>query len=417
MLLSRKTTIKLNSDEANVIGHMNYAAYKLWNICNYERRNFVPSDGGKYPDWYCQKKSHKDDLWYKQLPSQTAQETLRELHCSWKSFFALKKSGGIKNPHPPKFKHSGIAVTYLQNGFRHDQTTGTVRLSLSKGLKDYMASAYGICLNYIYLENSLFERVDTIKQIKIYPPQDNKILVIVVYEVPDVEELPDNGRYLSIDQGVHNLMTCYSSTTGETFIAGRKYLSIDHWYRKEIARVQSQWAKTQSRAGIRYPKQSKHVSRLYERKNNALKDYLHKLTREIVNYCIDNEIHTVVIGDLTGIRKNADIHNDKVSQELHALPYKKIRDMLAYKLAMAGIRLVLQKESYSSQTSPLQPVVNKKHTTPEKRVVRGLYVDGGYSWNADAVGAYNILRLYLQTNGFAANLAVIQPTTLLKVAV
>ena len=32
-------------------------------------------DWKKYPDWYYQKKTHKGNLWYKQLPSQTAQET------------------------------------------------------------------------------------------------------------------------------------------------------------------------------------------------------------------------------------------------------------------------------------------------------------------------------------------------------
>ena len=26
----------------------------------------------EYPDWYYQKKAHKGNLWYKQLPSQTA---------------------------------------------------------------------------------------------------------------------------------------------------------------------------------------------------------------------------------------------------------------------------------------------------------------------------------------------------------
>lgn len=32
MLLSQKTTIKLNNAESNIIGHMCYAAYKLWTM-------------------------------------------------------------------------------------------------------------------------------------------------------------------------------------------------------------------------------------------------------------------------------------------------------------------------------------------------------------------------------------------------
>lgn len=72
MLLSHKTIIQLNEKESNIVGHMNYAAYKLWNVCNYERNNYKELGLEKYPDWYAQKSSHKNDMWFKSLPSQTA---------------------------------------------------------------------------------------------------------------------------------------------------------------------------------------------------------------------------------------------------------------------------------------------------------------------------------------------------------
>ena len=62
---------------SNIIGHMCYAASKLWNVCNYERHHYKELGLEKYPDWYYQKKAHKENLWYKQLPSQTAQETCK----------------------------------------------------------------------------------------------------------------------------------------------------------------------------------------------------------------------------------------------------------------------------------------------------------------------------------------------------
>ena len=43
------------------------------------------------------KKAHKEDLWYKQLPSQTAQEVCRLLDKAWKSFYALKRTGGDRD--------------------------------------------------------------------------------------------------------------------------------------------------------------------------------------------------------------------------------------------------------------------------------------------------------------------------------
>ena len=71
MLLSHKTSIKISQEYSNIIGHMCYAASKLWNICNYERHHYKELGLEKYPDWYYQKKAHKGNLWYKQLPSHT----------------------------------------------------------------------------------------------------------------------------------------------------------------------------------------------------------------------------------------------------------------------------------------------------------------------------------------------------------
>ena len=106
MLLSHRTSVNIRPEYSNIIGHMCYAASKLWNVCNYERRRYKELGLEKYPDWYYQKKAHKGDLWYRQLPSQTAQETCKQLDKAWKSFYVLKKTGGIKDPNPPRFKHA-----------------------------------------------------------------------------------------------------------------------------------------------------------------------------------------------------------------------------------------------------------------------------------------------------------------------
>ena len=394
MLLSHRTEISLNNDYSNIIGHMCYAAYKLWNVGNYERMNYKELGLSEYPDWYYQKKYHKVDLWYKQLPSQTAQEVLKLLDKSWKSFYVLQKTHGIDNPRPPRFKQAPIVITYMQNAIVHEKDSDVVRLSLPKQLKIYMSETYGISDKYIYLKNKVFKDTDAIKQIKIYPPEGNKCDIIVVYEVEDIMPLPDNGRYLSIDLGLHNLMTCYDSTNGDTFIVGRKYLSICNYFNKEIARVQSQWSSLQSGKGIKYPKSSKHIQQIHKKKNNSINDYLHKVTRYIVSYCVENQINTVVIGDITNIRKDNDLGN-VTNQKLHSLPFAKIYMMLQYKLKMKGITLVKQSEAYTSQTSPLSRDVSKESAQKSNRIKRGLYKDGDKIWNADCVGAYNILRLHL----------------------
>ena len=60
MLLSKKTSIKVSREYANLIGHMCYAASKLWNVCNYERQHYKETGIEQHPDWYYQKKAHKE---------------------------------------------------------------------------------------------------------------------------------------------------------------------------------------------------------------------------------------------------------------------------------------------------------------------------------------------------------------------
>lgn len=250
MLLSKKTTIRLTDMQANYLAHMNYAASKLWNVLNYERRHYQELGLEKFPDWYYQKKVHKQNIWYKSLPSQTAQEVCKLLGQAWKSFFPLLKTGGVENPHPPRYKNENIPITYMQKGLKHESGSDTVRFTIPKRLRDHMESMYGISAQFLYLKSSVFENADNIKQIHVYPPEDGECRIIVVYEVPDVPFLPDNGKYLSIDVGVHNLMTCLDSTYGSSFIIGRKYLSVCRKYDKEIARVQSQWYARQSAGAL-----------------------------------------------------------------------------------------------------------------------------------------------------------------------
>lgn len=185
MLLSHETSLRIDDASSNIIGHMCYAASKLWNVCNYERHNYKELGLSKYPDWYYQKAAHKDDIWYKSLPSQTAQEICKLLDKSWKSVYMLQKKGGIDNPQPPRYKKTGIRISYMQNGIMHKQGTDLIRLSLPKSLKEYMLSAYGISSSYLYLKNRIFQDIDAIKQIHVYLPADGEARVIVVYEAAD----------------------------------------------------------------------------------------------------------------------------------------------------------------------------------------------------------------------------------------
>ena len=78
MLLVRKCVV-YDPDSEAILKHMSYSAAKLWNVGNYEKRNYRLLGMERFPDWYDQKRRLKANFFYKNLPSQTAQDVLQEL--------------------------------------------------------------------------------------------------------------------------------------------------------------------------------------------------------------------------------------------------------------------------------------------------------------------------------------------------
>lgn len=414
MLLSIKQIIIPNEKDKIILGNLSYSAYKLWNVANYEKRNYKALGLASFPNWYDQKKRMKDDFWYKNLPSQTAQEVLNTLQQSWKSFFKLKSTKGILNPQPPRFKNSGIGFKYLNNGFV--KLNNSIRFSIPKQLKAYLKDKYNINDDYFFLKTKRFSNITNIKQIEFIPLKNGKYEVILIYEIDDVAKLADNGNYLSIDIGINNLFTAYDNK-GESFIiSGNRYLNASYYYNKEIAYYQSIADEQQIAKGVKYPKKSRKVLSLYEKKSNTINDIIHKATKYIANYCKDNNINTVIIGDMTNIRKENSL-GKKTNQVFHALPFNKIYDKLKYKLAMYGITLIKQKEAYSSQCSPDSIEVSKKYAKKSNRKHRGLYKEENTIYNADSVGAYNILRLFKQKTKLEINCPLVGLSNPIKVTV
>ena len=80
--------------------------------------------------------------------------------------------------------------------------------------------------------------------------------------------------------------------------------------------------------------------------------------------------------------------------------------VLAVSEALKGIRLIKQEESYSSQCSPYAGRVCIENAEKSNRKERGLYITKGEIFNADAVGAYNIMKKYFAVSGIKKEMSV-----------
>ena len=390
MKLSCKTILHPTKEQKLILDSYAFATAKLWNVGNYEKHNFETLGFDTFPNWYDQKKRLKNHYWFKSVPSQTAQETLNRLHQAWKSFFELKRTGGINNPKPPYYKKGLHSFAILNNGFK--QKGNTFIITLSKQQKSFLNTTHNLKEKCFTIEIPRFQNLSDIKQLCFYPRKNGTYQIIAVYEIPDVITIPDNSRYLSIDPGVNNLATCFDSDGFSFIISGSQYLNACHYYNKEIAKLQSILDKSEPERKWISPR----MVRLFAKRKNTIDDVLHKATRLITNYCLANEINTVILGDLTGIRKDKNFGN-KTNQTFHGLPYLQFFKLLSYKLAQHGLTLTHQKEYYSSQCPPNSKHVSKRYAVPANSKKRGCYHDGNIIYNADAVGAFNILRLYLHS--------------------
>ena len=402
MKLAENFILKPNKTQQIILGCLGYASARLYNVANYERKNYSKDSNKDFPDWYNQKKELKDHFWYKNLPSQTAQETLKILSDNWKSYFkSIKdyKSNPSKytgKPKPPSYKpkDSKFNFRYLNNGFKI--IDNKLRLSLPKQLKDYLKEKYSINQKFLWIKvpNELLSAdrdyiLNNTTRLEFKPLTNDNYKLILIYKVKTPKIKADNGNYLSIDLGLNNLAACYSNKTEESFILdGGQYLSISRYFNKKIKHFQS-ILNSQGK------KSSKRLKQLYQKRDRQISHLIHAATKKIVNYCVKHNINRVIVGNIKGIRDNNNI--GKVNnQKLHQLPYDEIYHQLEYKLKLKGINLIKKNEAFTSQCSPHTKKVTKKHAQGSNRKKRGLYVDNQKAFNADTVGAFNILRKYLQ---------------------
>ena len=134
MRLVHSFNYKTNDYESLILGYLTYASARLYNVGLYERYEYKKLGYESMPDWYEQKRKLKNDIWFKSLPSQTAQDVLQRVDEGFKSYFKLLKTKGIQNPDGPHYKkkNSHYNIKYLNNSFK--LIDNKIRLMIPKGL-------------------------------------------------------------------------------------------------------------------------------------------------------------------------------------------------------------------------------------------------------------------------------------------
>ena len=357
----------------NLYNHANYLVRKEFmknkKLIKYKDLDKILKADEEYPD-------------YQNMPTaQSAQQILRLLDKNWKAFMV-----SIKDWSKNKEKYSGKPKLpkYLKKNSHYILILTNQNCKLKDGNIHFPKVFQGFTITPKFIEK---ENVVSFQQVRLIPHK-NRIVAEVVYNIDVPEIKADNQRYIGIDIGINNLATVCNNIGGSAFIINGKPLkSINQYYNKQVSRYR-EITKRMNKADY-----SKRMDRLTEKRNSKIDDYLHKASRYIINYCVKNNIHTIVVGKNKEWKQNSKL-SKKVNQNFVQIPFARLIEMIQYKAEEKGIAVMLTEESYTSGTSFIdneEPV--KENYNKARRISRGLFVsNNGVKINADLNGAYQILK-------------------------
>ena len=391
MYLTVKQQVKhLSKEDYLSIKELCHFAKNLTNEAIYNVRQYYFTEGEflKYEKNYTLLKNSPN---YRALNSNMAQQILKEVDGSFRSFFRLLK---LSKQGKCAFRDCKLPHYLPKDGYT-TLVIGFVRLSGNKLILPFSNSfkkthkPIQITIPPVLLDKK-------VKEIRIIPKANARFFEIqYIYEAECIQRDLNTNHALALDLGISNLVTAVSSNGRSFIIDGRKLKSINQWFNKENARLQS--IKDKQHFGRKTTNRQKAIAR---DRNNKVNDYMNKAARKVIDYCITNDIGTLVVGYNETFQRNAHIGKQN-NQNFVNIPYGQLRDKLEYLCELNGIAFVKQEESYTSKSSFWDkddiPVYNADnpgdYIFSGNRIHRGLYkTASGKTINADVNGALNIMR-------------------------
>lgn len=393
MYLTQTNVIRnLTKDEYFQLREMCFFSNCLYNAALYNIRQQYFNDK-TYLTYTKNEPLCKDNENYRLMQSNCAQQTIRVVDQAFKSFFALLELAKVgkydyKKIRMPKYRPKGGLFNYIIQGNSISIRDGYLTIPLGR---EYTALRGRDKIKIKVPERLIDKKICEVKIIPKYNGRYFKIAYCYEVEAEDLQLNQENS--LAIDIGLDNLATCVTSTGTSFIMDGRKIKSINQRWNKQKAKLQSILSKQNLYT-------SEKLQRITIKRNNQVDDYLKKVARYIVKYCIENDIGTIICGYNPDFKREIDL-GKKTNQQFVQVSFGKLRSQLKCLCERYSMKYVEQEESYTSKASFLdldeiptyQADIQGKYNFSGKRICRGLYRSkDGRILNADVNGAANILR-------------------------
>ena len=321
-------------------------------------------------------------------PYRLACQDFKSWHKAQQAYFK-DKSKFKKRPKMPNYKQDGVP-----SSFSIDDMRDTLKI---KNEECFLKIPN--CKKLIKLTD-YFKTVGKIKGIQVERKNKKAFVIRLLLEEENNYKQVIPTYYAGIDLGVNNVMTMVSNSNAKESVIfnGRQLKTINQWFNKQLAKLYHENTNGHKVEEVEV-KWTKRMEQLKNKRNNQIDDQIHKIAKTAINYCLENDIGTVVIGENVGWKQEANV-GKKNTQNFVQIPFEKLKSNLEYRAARHGINIIRREESYTSKADYLaNDIMPKEHNKDfdkkfsGKRVSRGMYNSSiGVKINADCNGAANILR-------------------------
>ena len=356
-----------------IIDKMCYHSKNLYNYANYIIRKEL-DEYEYYVPYPLINKIIKGTWQYKNCMTQPANSILRLLDKNWKSYFVAiedwdkNKQKYLGMPKIPDYlKTNGRFLWMIPNNscyFKEGELK--FRLKILQKYK-WKTNAQGRLIQVRFIPRGTCYVMEIVTELEIHP------------------EFKQPTNIAAIDLGVNNFATITNNIgLRPIIINGKGIKSVNQFYNKRRAEMKSKlvnqgWSNA--------------LDAVTMKRFNRIKNFMHNSSRFVVNYCLENNINTLVCGKNVGWKHKQSL-GKRNNQNMQSIPFDTFISQLEYKCQEAGINFITTDESYTSGTSFLDNEEPKKENyNKSRRIYRGLFKSNNdILINADVNGSLQILK-------------------------
>ena len=262
---------------------------------------------------FCNRELKKEYGWLKEVDKFALTNAIYNMDSAYRKFF--KEHAGY-----PKFKskhesHKSYTTNFTNGNIAMDFEKGKVKLPKLKTVKAKLHRGF----------------MGEIKSATISQVPSGKYFVSVLVET-EYAEMPHKNKSIGLDLGIKDL--CITSD-------GKKYENpkTTRKYERKLVKLQRQLAHKEKGSG-NYYKKKRQIALCHEKITNTRKDYLHKVSQEIIS---ENQ---VIVSENLQIKNM--VKNHHLAKSISDVSWYELTRQLEYKAAWNGKQYIRINTFYAS---------------------------------------------------------------------